>query len=107
MQYWADQIIADHAFDAFVFNDSKTCSGSAHVGSLRGPVVHDLLLRSALDAGRRARFNYGNDDMDALDSIPPVLSAKQFKPWLGSRSVMCRRRMAVSAATRATILTNS
>ena len=83
MQYWADQIIADHAFDAFVFNDSKTYSGSAHVGSLRGPVIHDLLLRSALDAGRLARFNYGNDDMDALDSIPPGLSAKQFKPWLG------------------------
>ena len=83
MQYWADQIIADHAFDTFVFNDSKTYSGSAHVGSLRGPVIHDLLYRSALDAGRLARFNYGNDDMDALDSIPPGLSAKQFKPWLG------------------------
>ena len=83
MQYWADQIIADHPIEAFVFNDSKTYSGSAHVGSLRGPVIHDLLYRSALDVGRRARFNYGNDDMDALDSIPPGLSAKQYKPWLG------------------------
>ena len=83
MQYWADQIIVDHPFETFVFNDSKTYSGSAHVGSLRGPVIHDLLLRSALDAGRRARFNYGNDDMDALDSIPPGLSSKQYKPWLG------------------------
>ncbi len=83
MQYWADQIIADLPQNEFVFNDSKTYSGSAHVGSLRGPVIHDLLCRSALDAGRRARFFYGNDDMDALDAVPPGLSTKKYKPWLG------------------------
>lgn len=84
MQYWADQLIAGLATEEFVFNDSKTCSGSAHVGSLRGPVIHDLLLRSALDAGRRARFHYGNDDMDALDAVPPGLSAARYQRWLGA-----------------------
>ncbi len=83
MQYWADEIIARLPHEEFVFNDSKTYSGSAHVGSLRGPVIHDLLYRSALDAGRRARFLYGNDDMDALDAVPPGLSQETYRPWLG------------------------
>lgn len=83
MQYWADEMIAGLPQEEFVFNDSKTYSGSAHVGSLRGPVIHDLLYRSALDAGRRARFLYGNDDMDALDAVPPGLSQEKYRPWLG------------------------
>ena len=84
MQYWADQMIAGLAHESFVFNDSKTYSGSAHVGSLRGPVIHELLLRCALDAGRRGRFVYGNDDMDALDAVPPGLPAEQYGRWLGA-----------------------
>ncbi len=83
MQYWADQLVARQPFTEFVFNDSKTYSGSAHVGSLRGPVIHDLLYRSALDAGRRARFHYGSDDMDALDAIPPGLAREGYERWLG------------------------
>lgn len=83
MQYWADQMIAGLPYAEFVLNDSKTCSGSAHVGSLRGPVIHDLLYRSALDAGRKARFFYGNDDMDALDNVPPGLSPARYRPFLG------------------------
>ncbi|MCY3946659.1 MAG: lysine--tRNA ligase [Anaerolineaceae bacterium] len=83
MQYWADEMIAGLPQEEFVFNDSKTYSGSAHVGSLRGPVIHDVLYRSAVDAGRRARFLYGNDDMDALDAVPPGLSQERYRPWLG------------------------
>ena len=83
MQYWADRLIDGLPHEELVLNDSKTYSGSAHVGSLRGPVIHDLLYRSALDAGRKARFLYGNDDMDALDSVPPGLSQERYKPWLG------------------------
>lgn len=83
MQYWADQLIAGLPHAELVINDSKTLSGSAHVGSLRGPVIHDLLRRSALDAGRRARFLYGNDDMDAMDAVPPGLSPEKYRPWLG------------------------
>lgn len=81
--YWADQIVAEHPADEIIINDSKTYSGSAHVGSLRGPVIHDVILRAAQDAGRSAKFYYGSDDYDALDAIPPSLSRDLYKPYLG------------------------
>lgn len=83
MLYWADQLIAELQADEVVINDSKTYSGSAHVGSLRGPVIHDVLYRAALDAGRPARFFYGSDDYDALDAVPPSLSRELYEPYLG------------------------
>lgn len=83
MLYWADQFIAEIDADEIVLNDSKTYSGSAHVGSLRGPVIHDVLYRAALDAGRPARFLYGSDDYDALDAVPPSLSRELYEPYLG------------------------
>jgi lysyl-tRNA synthetase class 1 len=81
--YWADQLVAELEADEVIINDSKTYSGSAHVGSLRGPVIHDVILRAALDAGRKARFLYGSDDYDALDAVPPSLSRELYEPYLG------------------------
>ncbi len=83
MLYWADQLIADLEVDEVVINDSKTYSGSAHVGSLRGPVIHDILYRAALSAGKPARLFYGSDDYDALDAVPPSLSRERYEPYLG------------------------
>jgi lysyl-tRNA synthetase class 1 len=81
--YWADQLVADLQVEQVVINDSKTYSGSAHVGSLRGPVIHDVIYRAALDAGKSAQFLYGSDDYDALDAVPPSLSAELYQPYLG------------------------
>ncbi|MBZ0302587.1 MAG: lysine--tRNA ligase [Anaerolineae bacterium] len=81
--YWADQIIADLDADEVILNDSKTYSGSAHVGSLRGPVIHNMIYRAALDAGRKATLLYGSDDYDALDAVPPSLSHDLYQPYLG------------------------
>jgi lysyl-tRNA synthetase, class I len=81
--YWADQVVADLDAEEIVLNDSKTYSGSAHVGSLRGPVIHDVIYRAALDTGHRARFLYGSDDYDALDAIPPSLARDFYQPYLG------------------------
>ncbi|MBZ0291563.1 MAG: lysine--tRNA ligase [Anaerolineae bacterium] len=83
MLYWADQLITEIDAPEIVLNDSKTYSGSAHVGSLRGPVIHNVLYRAALDAGRKARFLYGSDDYDALDAVPPSLSRELYEPYLG------------------------
>lgn len=81
--YWADQVVADIKAKEVIINDSKTYSGSAHVGSLRGPVIHDVILRAALSAGRSAKFYYGSDDYDALDAVPPSLSRDLYLPYLG------------------------
>jgi lysyl-tRNA synthetase class 1 len=65
--YWADELAAAVAGPQVV-NDSKSPSGTVHVGSLRGVVLHDAIYRALLAAGREARFLYGVDDMDAMDS---------------------------------------
>src|SRR5450759_3763662 len=65
--YWADELAAAVAGPQIV-NDSKSPSGTVHVGSLRGVVLHDAIHRALLGAGLEAKFLYGVDDMDAMDS---------------------------------------
>ena len=65
--YWADEL-ASQVTGPQVVNDSKSPSGTVHVGSLRGVVLHDAIYRALREAGRDATFLYGVDDMDAMDS---------------------------------------
>lgn len=65
--FWADEI-ASEAHGPQVVNDSKTPSGTIHVGALRGVVIHDVLTRALRDRGLPARFLYGIDDLDPMDS---------------------------------------
>src|SRR4029079_12579172 len=51
-----------------VVNDSKTPSGTVHVGSLRGPVILDVITRALRHAGLETQLLYGIDDLDAMDS---------------------------------------
>ena len=60
---WIDEILG-RCPPPVMINDSKTPSGIAHVGSLRGVLIHDALLREARERGLRPRFTYGCDDMD-------------------------------------------
>jgi lysyl-tRNA synthetase class 1 len=39
-----------------------------HVGSLRGPVIHDEIWRALRRAGLDATFRYGVDDLDPMDA---------------------------------------
>jgi lysyl-tRNA synthetase class 1 len=64
---WADELAAAVS-GAQVVNDSKTPSGTVHVGSLRGPVIHDAIWRALRERGTDARFLYGVDDLDAMDA---------------------------------------
>ena len=65
--YWADELAASLSGPQIV-NDSKSPSGTVHVGSLRGVVLHDAIHRALLNAGLPSTFLYGVDDMDAMDS---------------------------------------
>jgi lysyl-tRNA synthetase class 1 len=65
--YWADELAATLAGPQVV-NDSKSPSGTVHVGSLRGVVLHDAIHRALIGAGLPSKFLYGVDDMDAMDS---------------------------------------
>jgi lysyl-tRNA synthetase class 1 len=65
--HWADELAAS-ASGRQVVNDSKTPSGTVHVGSLRGPVVVDTIVRALRDAGREVELRYGVDDLDPMDA---------------------------------------
>jgi lysyl-tRNA synthetase class 1 len=69
MTDWADEL-AERVRDAGpqVVNDSKTPSGTVHVGSLRGPIILDVIARALRTNGIETTYLYGVDDMDAMDS---------------------------------------
>ena len=83
---WIDEILG-RCPPPVMINDSKTPSGIAHVGSLRGVLMHDALFREARERGLKARFTYGCDDMDPVDEIPHGTGA-YFREHLGKP--LCR-----------------
>lgn len=64
---WADELAA-RVRGPQVVNDSKTPSGTVHVGSLRGPVLVDVIARALRARGVETRYLYGIDDMDPMDA---------------------------------------
>jgi lysyl-tRNA synthetase class 1 len=65
--YWADEI-ASAASGRQVVNDSKTPSGTIHIGSLRGVVLHDAVRRAVAESGLEVEFRYGIEDLDPMDA---------------------------------------
>ena len=80
---WIDETLARARSPIFI-NDSKTPSGIAHVGSLRGGPDHDALLRDARRNGHEARFTYGCDDMDPVDEIPHGTGITFVSTWVNT-----------------------
>jgi len=64
---WADELAA-RVSGPQVVNDSKTPSGTVHVGSLRGPVILDVITRALRRRGLETTLLYGIDDMDPMDA---------------------------------------
>jgi lysyl-tRNA synthetase class 1 len=64
---WADELAAGLSGPQ-VINDSKTPSGTVHVGSLRGPVLLDVIVRAIRARGLEITYLYGVDDMDPMDA---------------------------------------
>ena len=82
---WADELAAAAGATGKwqVVNDSKTPSGTVHVGSLRGPVVHDAIWRALRERGIPATFLYGVDDMDPMDN-QALLSGDAVDRYMGA-----------------------
>jgi lysyl-tRNA synthetase class 1 len=78
--FWSDrivqEIIASGMHKPYWVDDMCTPSGFAHMGSLRGPLVHDLVFRALIDAGVKATSTYVFNDFDPIDGLPPELMAK-------------------------------
>ena len=69
---WCDKIAAqvERAGGEQTINDSKTPSGRAHVGALRGVLIHDVVFRAVQARGVPVRYTFGVDDYDPLDELP-------------------------------------
>ncbi len=79
--YWADEIAAQAAGPQ-VINDSKTPSGTVHVGSLRGVVLHDAVRRAIAERGTEVEFRYGVEDLDPMDA-QAMLSGDAIDRYMG------------------------
>jgi lysyl-tRNA synthetase class 1 len=66
---WADELaLRVRDSGPQVVNDSKTPSGTVHVGSLRGPVILDTIARALRANGVETTLLYGVDDLDPMDA---------------------------------------
>jgi lysyl-tRNA synthetase class 1 len=79
--YWADEI-AGQVVGRQVVNDSKTPSGTVHVGSLRGVVLHDAIRRAVAEHGNEVEFRYGIEDLDPMDS-QALLTPDAIEQYMG------------------------
>lgn len=66
----------------YLVADYKTPSGPAHIGSVRGPMVHHAVTQALRVAGRSARFLYGFDDFDPMDGFPSDLP-EDWRQYMG------------------------
>ena len=82
---WCDKIAAqvEKAGGEQLINDSKTPSGRAHVGALRGVLIHDVVFRAIQARGLPVRYTFGVDDYDPLDELPAG-EEEFFRPYLGA-----------------------
>jgi lysyl-tRNA synthetase, class I len=66
---WADELAQRvRGTGPQVVNDSKTPSGTVHVGSLRGPVILDAITRALRAIEIDTTLLYGVDDLDPMDA---------------------------------------
>lgn len=81
--FWCDQLVRKiNLNQPQIINDSKTPSGRAHVGALRGVLIHDVMFKILKEKGAPVRYLYGVDDYDPLDELP-YGKDKHFEPYLG------------------------
>ena len=64
---WADELAARVSGPAGR-QRLEDASGTVHVGSLRGPVILDVITRALRAAGHETTLLYGIDDLDAMDA---------------------------------------
>ncbi|MBI2558404.1 lysine--tRNA ligase [Candidatus Woesearchaeota archaeon] len=95
--FWADSV-ADEAIKraegspllkeitkkhGFIVMDEKTPSGTIHIGSGRGWIIHDAIAKALKDKGVKARFILSSDDMDPLDKPSKELSREENEKYIG------------------------
>ena len=63
--------------------DEKTPSGTIHIGSSRGWILHDVIARALRDRGAPGHFVLSSDDMDPYDKPSSGLPRAEWDRHLG------------------------
>lgn len=96
-KFWADQAAEDVIErvennqllkdlvkkNGYIAYDEKTPSGTIHIGSGRGWIIHDAIAKALRDKGVKARFILSSDDMDPLDKPSKELSKEENEKYIG------------------------
>ncbi len=79
---WVDRIVKQLRGKPQHIDDMFTPSGIPHLGSLRGPILHDVVYRAFLEKNKQTVFTYVFNDFDPIDGLPKELQTK-FSKYLG------------------------
>ncbi len=79
--YWADkiakEIVASKKHKPYWVDDMKTPSGFAHVGSIRGPLIHSVIYRALKGITKdKIVYTFVFNDFDPADEFPPEFKEK-------------------------------
>jgi lysyl-tRNA synthetase class 1 len=81
--FWADkiaqEIINSGNYKPYWVDDMFTPSGHPHVGSLRGPLVHDVVYKALKNKGESVKWTYVTNDFDPIDGLPAELEESHSK----------------------------
>src|SRR5205085_513054 len=84
--YWADkvakEIIDSGKYKPYWVDDMKTLSGFPTVGSLKGPLLHDIIFRALKHAGVDVTYTYIFNDFDSMDGLSDDLK-EEFEKYMG------------------------
>jgi len=84
--FWADKladtIIKSGQYKPYWVDDMFTPSGYPHIGSLKGPLVHDLVFKSLKSKGVDSKWTYIMNDFDVIDGLPGDMKDK-FSVYMG------------------------
>jgi lysyl-tRNA synthetase class 1 len=82
--FWADKLVRDLGDqESYWVDDMATPSGKAHVGTLRGAILHDVAARALRSTGKNAKYTFITNDMDPMDGIPSYVDEKVYSKYMG------------------------
>lgn len=82
--FWTDEIVKSldkkkkHRVD-----DAWSTSGFAHIGSLRGAVIHQIAFNAIKEASFDADYTFLMDDFDPMDGMPAYLDEAIYNEHMG------------------------
>ena len=80
--FWVDEIAQKIGSTPQHVDDMKTLSGYPHIGSLRGPILHDVVYKALHEKNNKTINTCVFNDFDHIDGLSPDL-LKTHAPYFG------------------------